>query len=528
MKRALWIIGIIAILVGAFFAYRAYSNARSAQAAQENLQTVALEEGTLAATIGATGTVRANQSANLSWQTSGTVDQVNVRTADEVTKDQELADLAQTSLAQNVILAQADLVNAQKALDDLLNSQVQQAQALQAVEMAQQALEDANNPELAQAKAIKAIADAQKLVETAERNLRGAQSTASQSSIDEAQANVTLIKDRLDRARDKYEPYANRPESNVTRASLLSVLAAVQQEYDAAVRQLNNLQGTAADIDLAVRQAELDTALAQLVEAKREWERIKDGTSPADISLLEAQLVDAQREWERLKDGPDPEDLAAAQARVAAAQATLDQAHIVAPFAGLITDVNSKPGDQVNPGTPAFRLDDLSHLWVDVEVSEVDINQVQEGQPAILTFDAILAKEYSGEVVEVSPVGTDQQGVVNFKVTVELIDADADVRPGMTSAVEIVVSQLDNALLVPNQAVRAEEGKRMVYILGENGQLTSIEVTLGASSDKHSQLLEGNLQPGDLIVLNPPMDFFSGGPPGGGGMGNMGDGGFGP
>ena len=527
MKRAFWIIGIIALLVGAFFAYRAYSNAQSAQAAQESLQTVALEEGSLAATIGATGTVRANQSATLGWQTSGTIDQVKVRTGDEAEKGQELANLAQTSLAQNVILAQADLVSSQKALDDLLNSQVQGAQALQAVEKAQQALDDANNPELAQARAIKAIADANKLVETAERNLRIAQSTASQSSIDEAQANVTLAKDRLDRARDKYEPYANKPESNLTRATLLSEFSAAQQQYDYAVRQLNSLQGTAADTDLAVRQAELDTAQAQLIEAEREWERIKDGTSPADISLLEAQLADAQREWERLKDGPDPEDLAAAQARVAAAQATLDQAQIVAPFAGIITDVNSKPGDQVSPGTPAFRLDDLSHLWVDVEVSEVDINQVREGQPAILTFDAILAKEYRGEVVEVSPVGTESLGIVNFKVTVELTDSDEDVRPGMTAAVEIVVSQLEDALLVPNQAVRAEEGKRMVYVLGENGQLTPVEITLGASSDRHSQLLEGDLQAGDLIVLNPPIDFFSGGPPGGGGMG-MGGGGFGP
>ena len=523
MKRAIWIIVIIGVLAGGFFAYRAYSSSRSAQAAQDNLQTVSLEEGTLAATIGATGTVRANQSANLIWQTSGTVDQVNVLLGDLVEKDQELSSLTQTSLAQNVILAQADLVNAQKALDDLLNSQVQSAQALQAVEKAEQALEDAQNPELAQARAVKAVADAQKLVETAERNLRIAQSNASQSSIDEAQANVTLAKDRLDRARDKYEPYANRPESNVTRATLLSELSAAQQQYDYAVRQLNNLLGTADETDLAVRQADLETAQAQLDEAQREWERIKDGTSSADLTLLEAQLADAQREWERVKDGPDPDDLAAAQARVAAAQATLDQAHIVAPFSGLITEVNSKPGDQVSPGTPAFRLDDLSHLWVDVEVSEVDINQVKTGQTAILTFDAILAKEYQGEVVEVAPVGNEVLGVVNFKVTVELKDADQDVRPGMTSAVEIVVSQLDNAMLIPNQAVRVEEGKRVVYTMDENGQLTAIEVTLGASSDTFSQLLAGDLQPGDVIVLNPPIDFFSGGPPSGG----FGGGGFG-
>jgi HlyD family secretion protein len=185
------------------------------------MQTLALEEGTLAATIGATGTVRANQSANLGWQTSGTIEEVNILLGDEVTKDQELAGLSQTSLAQNVILAQADLVNAEKALDDLLNSQVQQAQALQAVEKAQQTLDDANNPELAQASALKAIADANKLVEVAERNLRIAQSNASQSSIDEAQANVTLAKDRLDRARDKYEPYANRPETAPPRIPIL-------------------------------------------------------------------------------------------------------------------------------------------------------------------------------------------------------------------------------------------------------------------------------------------------------------------
>lgn len=525
MKRAIWIIVILAVLAGGFFAYRAYSSSRSAQAAQENLQTIALVEGTLAATIGATGTVRANQSANLLWQTSGTVDQVNVLLGDEVEKDQELSNLTQTSLAQNVILAQADLVNAQKALDDLLNSEVQSAMALQAVERAEQALEDAQNPELAQARALKAIADAQKLVELAERNLRIAQSNASQSSIDEAQANVTLAKDRLDRARDKYEPYANRPETNLTRATLLSQLSAAQQQYDFAVRQLNSLQGTAADTDIAVRQADLDTAQAQLVQAERDWERIKDGTSLADISLLEAQLADAQREWERLKDGPDPEDLAAAQARVAAAKATLDQAHIIAPFAGLITGVTSKPGDQVAPGTPGFRLDDLSHLWVDVEVSEVDINQVQVGQPAILTFDAILAKEYNGEVVEVAPVGTEMLGVVNFKVTVELTDPDQDVRPGMTTAVEIIVSQLEDALLIPNQAVRVEEGKRVVYVLGENGEMVAVEVTLGASSDRFSELLEGDIEPGALIVLNPPIDFFSGGPPGGGFGGN--GGGFG-
>ena len=277
----------------------------------------------------------------------------------------------------------------------------------------------------------------------------------------------------------------------------------LQIAYEKSQQRYQDLQAPPDPIDVAVAEAYLGSAQAQLADAQRSWARIENGTSPADIALLEAQLADAQREWERLKDGPDPADISAAEARVAAAQASLAQYDIKAPFNGTVTEVYSQPNDQVDPGVPALRLDDLSHLWVDVEVSEVDINQVEIGQPASLTFDAILAKEYHGVVTEVAPVGDENQGVINFKVTVELTDADEAIRPGMTAAVEIVVSQLDEALLVPNQAVRAVNGTRMVYILEENGDLKPVEVTLGATSDRYSQLLEGDLQPGDMLVLNP-------------------------
>ena len=79
-----------------------------------------LARGDLTATIGATGSVRANQSADLLWLTTGTVDKVNVEVGDQVNKGDILADLLQTSLPQNVILAQTDLVSAQQALTNLL------------------------------------------------------------------------------------------------------------------------------------------------------------------------------------------------------------------------------------------------------------------------------------------------------------------------------------------------------------------------------------------------------------------------
>jgi HlyD family secretion protein len=109
--------------------------------------------------------------------------------------------------------------------------------------------------------------------------------------------------------------------------------------------------------------------------------------------------------------------------------------------------------------------------------------------------------------VEVAQTGTVTAGVVSFKVTVELTDADAQVKPGMTAAVNILVKQLDDVLLVPNRAVRLSEGERVVYVL-ENDQPVKKAVRLGLSSDTMSVLVGGEVQEGDLVILNPPTNFF--------------------
>ncbi|MCB9133796.1 MAG: efflux RND transporter periplasmic adaptor subunit [Anaerolineales bacterium] len=519
MKRFLTILLIVIVIGGGLFAFGQYRAQQTRAETLANLQTEAAQTGSLTATVGATGVVHSNQSATLTWGTSGTVGEVAVRAGDSVTTDQALASINQTTLPQNVILAQADLVSAQKALDDLYNLDLQKAQAEKAIEDAQKALDDAQNPELQQALALQKIADAQKTVDTAERNLRLLQTPASQADIDAAKAQVVLAKDALDRAQDNFDPWESKPEDNLIRANLLAKLSAAQQSYDAAVRNLNGmLANTASATDLAVAEADVATAQAQLLQAQRDYEDVKDGPSTAEISLLEAQLSDAQKNYDDLNAGPDPDDVAAAQARIDAAQATLDSVSIKAPFDGTISEVNVKPGDLVSPGSVAFKLDDLSRLLVDVEVSEVDINRIQVGQNASLTFDAILNKEYQGQVSEVALVGTTSAGVVSFKITIELLDADENVRPGMTAGVNIVVNELQDVLLVPNRAVRLLNGERVVYILDSTSPApVPVTIQLGVSSETYSEVISGELKVGDEIVLNPPTDFgsfFAGGPPG--------------
>jgi len=158
-------------------------------------------------------------------------------------------------------------------------------------------------------------------------------------------------------------------------------------------------------------------------------------------------------------------------------------------------------------------VDDLSSLLVDVELSEVDINSVTVGQTVTLTFDAILGQEYEGEVIKVAQAGNVIGGVVNFTVTVELTNADELIKPGMTAAVNIVVKEINDAVLVPNRAVRLVDGDRVVFMMGENGMPEKVEIRLGSSSDTMSVVIGGDLKEGDQIILNPTADLTGSGPP---------------
>jgi HlyD family secretion protein len=421
-KRRKIIIPVVVVLVAVvlFLVFRPGGGEQA-----ERFQTATIERGDLTATVGATGTVRARQAATLAWQTTGTVDEVNVKVGDEVETGEELASLLKSSLPQTVILAEADLVSAQQALEELLDSDTARAQAWIALREAEEAYEKAYD----------------------------------------------------------YRDFLNYPVKK-TRVDLVK-------------------QVTPYGVVDVPRTKTYKVAATEEEIAKAD----------ADLDLKEALYEDAKRTYERLEEGPNNEDLVAAQARVDAAQATLDLAHLTAPFPGTVTEAFPLSGDQVTTGTTAFRLDDLSSLLVDVELSEVDINRVTVGQAVTLTFDAILGTEYEGQVTKVSQAGTTVGGVVNFTVTVELVDADELVKPGMTAAVNIVVERINDAVLVPNRAVRLVDGDRVVFVMSENSMPEKVEISLGASSDTMSVVVGGDLEVGDQIILNPTADLTGSGPP---------------
>lgn len=457
-KRALWIIlgVVLVVLVVVFTSIKNQASKKSETA----YQTQTLSKGELVAVIGGTGTVRSNQSAILTWQTNGRVEKINYQIGDPVSTGDVLASLELTSLPQSVISAQASLIQAKQDLQDL-----------------EQSTNALANAQLALAKAQEAYNSA--LDDYWNRD----QTQGSSNIITVTQTKLQILDNKIVDLQKLYDDMAELKDTDTAKAQALQNLTQAKIDRDKLKKLLDYYKATMNPSDLALMEGNLAVAKANLEQAQRDYDRIKS-------------------------TGVDPNVVAADQANIAALQATVNMASLTSPFSGVVTESNNLVGDLVTAGTTSFRVDDLSRLLVDVEIPEVDINSVKLGQTATLTFDAVSNKEYSAKVIKMDSVGTPTNGVVNFTVTLQVLDADEQVKPGMTAAVNITVTQLKNVLTVPNRAVRTVNNQRVIYLL-KNGLAVSVPVELGSSSDTSSVILSGDVKVGDIVILNPSTDLLS-------------------
>jgi multidrug resistance efflux pump len=338
------------------------------------------------------------QHVQLSFNMPGVITEVLVEEGQVIEQGQVIARLDQRPrLASAVAAAELEVINAQQALKSLQETSAVTTAAAQ-----------------------QEVAAARDAVRYAERYLNNLNAGSRGTDIVKAEANVVLLKDRLDKAREDYKPYENKPEDNVTRATYLSRLADAQRKYDDAVLLLNNLQGNPSDIDQAIAEANLSLAQAQLVLAEDEYQDVTDGPDPDALQAAEARLK-------------------AAEAGLLAAQATLADSELLAPFSGTLVRLDLKQGEQAIPGKLAAVLADLSAWEVETEdLNEMEVPTVYEGQPASVVPDALPEMELDGHVKSISQIYEEKLGDVTFTARISLDESDPRLRWGMTVKVRFL------------------------------------------------------------------------------------------
>ena len=167
--------------------------------------------------------------------------------------------------------------------------------------------------------------------------------------------------------------------------------------------------------------------------------------SDGKVEVAKAQLADAQAEYDRLKNGPDPEKLAIAQARldnanaqVASAQYALDNYQIKAPFTGVVADVNIAVGQQVGPNAWALAVINPTQWFVDTsDLTEYDVVNVNVGDIAAITVDALPDLNLTGTVEEISQAPKTSAGDILYTVHLRVEDPDPRIKWGMTAEVKL-------------------------------------------------------------------------------------------
>jgi HlyD family secretion protein len=499
-KKRTWIVlGIVAVLIGGgiYLATRSSSQASASQLL-EDAQTAAVVQTTLFTSVESTGSIMPEAELDLSFGASGTVDEVKVVVGDQVKQGDVLAALDTTDLQLKVTQAEQDYL-----LQQLTYSETVQA--------------DPNNIAVAQASYNSALAS----YNAARQDYNSlADKEAVQCS------SLTSAKAALERAQTAYDRLANDHQAKNYLNSdwgpfqnVVDGLTDAQAAYGQAVANCNVTK-------LSLNDSSLRSAEAQLQNAKAS---LDDLISPRTETQIQAAA-------------------ALEQARLSLEQAkrNLANATITAPFGGVITAVNIVAGGS-SGSSAALSIADTGQLHVDVLVDETEIANVQVGQQAQITLDALSGITLTGTVANIDPSGTVSNGVVNYSVRVNLDPSDAALKLDMTANASLIGEKAENVLAVPTTAIRSgralnsadaqsgvtttDTASNMVLVL-KDGQPRRVPVTVGMTADDLTEV-SGDLQAGDEVLIvtttsnttsdQPggfgPPDGGLGGPPPDGGMG---------
>lgn len=442
---------------------------------EEETLTAVVERGALLVTVSASGSVEPEAQVALSFDGPGQVTGVLVEVGDAVQAGDPLAQVDSEQLALQVQQAEAALEAAQAQLA-LLKA-------------------GARPEEVAAAEAGLQAAQAQVSGAAATRDQLEAGPTAAQIASVEAQVASVMAQQKI--AQDTHDQTMQCFTVTMPDGKKKEICPALGTPEEQARYGLH-----AADEALAAAQTQLDELLAGA-----DADQIR--ATRSNVWAATAQRDAAQAQLDLLQAGASGEQIAAAEAQVAQAQAALDMAELTleratlrAPFDGVVAAVNVTAGQIAGGGMPAITLVDGSRFHVDVDVDEVDVAKLTEGQPVEVTLDALPDAVLSGTVERIAPAaGMASPGVVSYAMTIVLDPTDTSVRAGMSANATVTVEELTGVLLIPTWVVRVDRHTGQTYVQRRvGGQTEQVDIQLGVRGSGIVQALSG-LEEGDVLVL---------------------------
>ena len=303
------------------------------------------------------------------------------------------------------------------------------------------------------------------------------------------QAQVSQAKAKLENARATFlnsqaDIATARANVESSKANVLKgrvSVADTKRSLDRSLELFRRNLIAASDRDAA--QTAYDSAVALLEAAQ------------AQQSASEAQLDSAKAKLEAARAG-----IKQSEAELESAQVNLDHTRIAAPVTGIVISRNVDVGQTVAASLQAPTLftiaQDLTEMQVDTNVSEADVGRVAIGQESTFTVDAFPNLTFQGKVADIRNAPVTVQNVVTYDVVILVKNPELKLRPGMTANASILVAQRENALKIPNAALRfrPEFAKREVAVSSKGAASSPAPTSSPASAEKILERLKGELK----------------------------------
>jgi len=284
---------------------------------------------------------------------------------------------------------------------------------------------------------------------------------------------------------------------------------------NAALQQL--LAGARGE-DIQGAKAALSQTRASLEEAKGEHDRIKRlyearvasqqmyDTVKARYKIAQQSVRIASENLKKATAGPTEEDVLVTKARVREAEVGLEMAEqqfndsvIRAPFSGIIAEKSLNEGELVSSMSPLalLRIVDIDVVKIECAIPENEMSRVKSGAKANIAVDAYPEDQFTGSIASISPVVDPASRT--FKITIEILNPDHRLKPGMFVRVKIITEIHDNTVLIPRLAVTLVDGKEAVFV-AENDTAVLREATIGLRDEQFVEIVQG-VQAGEQVII---------------------------
>jgi len=181
---------------------------------------------------------------------------------------------------------------------------------------------------------------------------------------------------------------------------------------------------------------------------------------------------------------------------------------LIAPISGVILSRDTDKGSAVIPissaygGTVIITIADVSEKHFRGDVDEADIGNVRIGLPVRIYVEAYPDEPFKAELIRISPLGREEDDIINFEIRATVVDSADKLRVGMSADGELILEEHENVLVIPEGAIIYEDGKTFVNIQDDSVEegKRKIEITKGISDGLKTEVLSG-LKEGQVVVL---------------------------